>query len=1668
MDKLSGENQTLIQAAIQAVNIQLSPSATPTERMNAGKYCEDLKKDVEGIQMAFLLMHPSLDGPVRMYGLSILEYHVKHTWEDAESGEGGSGGHHHQKLSKLTPKQKASLQTSMVNMMAMGTREILEEEAYVKEKACVVMVEMAKRSWPQEWPSLLPALVETPDEFASTSVRTGFANASSNHSSSSHSSHPPISSLGATQLELVVSFFRILAEEIGSPLCELPNARRKMMIHTLTHLCATSLFPSWFSHLDFYYGVYREAREGFTDAQIVEMLPGGSLGTGHLGGAPSAAPNPALAQQAATLQTAVLIIHGILQALVAFAEWMKLEVFLGKGEQVEMANQKSKMKNHGRQGGGVHQDSAGSGWNLAEVVVLFLGEGVFRLKAAELLLVMVSRPRPERDHMMFLFEHMETMSEALNTVPPLVVMEEVSISRRGSHQVPALSFSRRLCQTFCILGQIYLDFLNINKPPPNLDMFMGTILNISSHPSLQLSSLTSSFWKRMLSLDQFQKQPYFISTVETLLGNMSWNFVKWQFDTTGSESGGVCPSELHFFRTLDFEDDEETYISFQAENRGLLSRSLLVPSVLLLPATALSFANFQWNQCASLFRQTIQSIISDPSQQNGFSMFGPILHQNAPDTLSALISMFESACHVISTFNDHLSPASMGFPMEMGNSASQDPEILSLYSRGSHPIHGADSTSSSKSQKRKKKGKKGKLQKEKDSSSSSSSAPLLQTDDASTQLIFETSGQLLLSLIEFESGIDEITAVQIDGCKSFLSYFYCQPEALDALLNKLLSLVVYFGAVNRGEGGVGIDFADPASYSSPDRQHQMTEMQRAVAQAQMAFDGGDYATCGGMMGGILNSLQISTKLVRRKACGALIHIASKIPSAMVGRLSEILAKISEWTNRNLISGQEIILLMDWVSSLSNAMDQSEQESLLGGLISPQVVQWQDEFFCKATSSPLALLAFSGALPRHSKRQRKMLGNQQGLSPYDPSLYSDLPAELVPQSPEASSANRQSLSTLMQSLEAVWRRASNIKRKIGSGSASGSSMMGGSGPGNGNGNGSSGNASGPSNLELYNIIESNPLSHFDMNILPNLLRLIACLHQMWRDDIKDRYDESCKGAYELNAHMVSTWLRRHGSSSSSSSSSGGGGDGGHSSHLDGGGLSDDMASMMVEESYHVGGGGGGGGDSDVYGYGGGYGPQSSSIHHDENGPQSVWNTFFSQTRSSAYTILGFIISHQTPFWTDSADLLDSFAGAILTDIDSAHPYDLSQLIKKVVLPAIRTCPPHAFEHIQRLLEPCLSRAITLVSQLYKSKADKERVAAAAVAQAAAEAAGGRSKGSFHHGGAGGVDYDSHQSTEDEIIMDRSIVDLLTSVSTAVQTCILRCYSSRASSGNLNSDSSSDSSTLANGPKKNSLSYISPLSDFFINMLRMGNGSSHWILLIINDILAWDENISTRRMCHVLSQVLEGLEEAAEERLFAIGPVSASKPKPSGSGRASSSMGGVSSSMMGAGGFGAANQAELLQSALIQNPMLPPEDPTTTGLLANDTFKTILLCLHRQSENAGMLISLARDLYALDPESANRILMEIPNITHTTINKFNTEMSHQSTEKGKSGVLRDLLEKEAGWDLTPATSSATHATRILDVPAPLFAMHMAKRQKAAKEKNTLDEYADSGLRSLFGSP
>jgi hypothetical protein len=67
--------------------------------------------------------------------------------------------HHRYHWGALEAGQRDQLKTAGLGLVAGGTRGVLEEPLFIKEKIVRAIVEMAKRQWPQAWPSLLPDLI---------------------------------------------------------------------------------------------------------------------------------------------------------------------------------------------------------------------------------------------------------------------------------------------------------------------------------------------------------------------------------------------------------------------------------------------------------------------------------------------------------------------------------------------------------------------------------------------------------------------------------------------------------------------------------------------------------------------------------------------------------------------------------------------------------------------------------------------------------------------------------------------------------------------------------------------------------------------------------------------------------------------------------------------------------------------------------------------------------------------------------------------------------------------------------------------------------------------------------------------------------------------------------------------------------------------------------------------------------------------------------------------------------------------------------------------------------------------------------------------------------------------------------------------------------------------
>ena len=103
----------------------------------------------------------------------------------------------------MTPEQKLYVKESAMAIMEKGVQDIIKEPNHIKDAIARIIVEIAKREWPQQWPSFLVEL-ET------------------------------LSSKGDAQSELVMFVMLRLVEDVAVLQTLEQNQRRKEIYQALT------------------------------------------------------------------------------------------------------------------------------------------------------------------------------------------------------------------------------------------------------------------------------------------------------------------------------------------------------------------------------------------------------------------------------------------------------------------------------------------------------------------------------------------------------------------------------------------------------------------------------------------------------------------------------------------------------------------------------------------------------------------------------------------------------------------------------------------------------------------------------------------------------------------------------------------------------------------------------------------------------------------------------------------------------------------------------------------------------------------------------------------------------------------------------------------------------------------------------------------------------------------------------------------------------------------------------------------------------------------------------------------------------------------------------------------------------------------------------------------
>jgi len=169
-----------------AVELMMNPTAPQPQRHQAFTQLEEFKESSPlGSQCGFYLCTPNNAPVVRHFGLKILEDIVKARWND------------------MTGEEKVFIKDSLLKVVEGGTNPILQEQNHIKDQLAKVVVELIKREWPQQWPSLLSEL-------------------------------DTLSRLGETQTELVMFILLRLVEDVAVLQTLEQTQRRKEIYAALT------------------------------------------------------------------------------------------------------------------------------------------------------------------------------------------------------------------------------------------------------------------------------------------------------------------------------------------------------------------------------------------------------------------------------------------------------------------------------------------------------------------------------------------------------------------------------------------------------------------------------------------------------------------------------------------------------------------------------------------------------------------------------------------------------------------------------------------------------------------------------------------------------------------------------------------------------------------------------------------------------------------------------------------------------------------------------------------------------------------------------------------------------------------------------------------------------------------------------------------------------------------------------------------------------------------------------------------------------------------------------------------------------------------------------------------------------------------------------------------
>ncbi|KAJ3090614.1 hypothetical protein HK102_003205 [Quaeritorhiza haematococci] len=475
--------QVILQV-VEAINTIYNANATSDQRKYAQEYTESIKESTVSPTLGHFLAHKNNNQSevVRYFGLALLEHSVKYKWAN------------------LQPAERDQTREAVVDLLKNGTYDILVERPFIKEKLAKLVVEVAKRMWPLQWPDMDALLREL---YVSS----------------------PISQ------ELVLIIYRSLAEDIFIYDDAIASMRNKELTTAMfSVVCSARVLT------DAHQGAQEQARGSRADFDaIINFIRSDPENEGWLNRWSRAVVelykewerevqrgNVEASSIAERLTTATLNTLGVM------LDWVILRAIVESGLQYRLVD-----------------------------LVLSDSKGV-RLAAAECLLVLFSRQISHQDENRTLLIWNPIFAE--NNMEKLVIAWARAHGRAIVTGIDTVEqwnvipeddypYVKRLAQALVALGENHICFKRNTSTPPMFYRYLEQLLVIMDHPSILLSSTTASFWTEALKHEYVGATAEIIQVMPNLLEQAALRIMK--------VDGADLNAAVDYYKEIDFDSTAE-------------------------------------------------------------------------------------------------------------------------------------------------------------------------------------------------------------------------------------------------------------------------------------------------------------------------------------------------------------------------------------------------------------------------------------------------------------------------------------------------------------------------------------------------------------------------------------------------------------------------------------------------------------------------------------------------------------------------------------------------------------------------------------------------------------------------------------------------------------------------------------------------------------------------------------------------------------------------------------------------------------------------------------------------------------------------------------------------------------------------------------------------------